>query len=451
VHRNLATRNVLLTSEFTTKICDFGMAVFLGHSDRTVDRNTESFPVRWTAVEALLHGEFTLKSDVWCFGVLLHEVYSLGEPPYRGWTNVYVTERVCEGYRMPKPDRCPRRVFTSVVQPALANEPGDRPDFHTILELLQQQARMESPDEPLRTSTRPVDSAGGSHPGSAVRPPRPTPLAIAKAPTDISNGGQSNYCHSVAGAGSATSVRAPPQVAVSDTSEPRPLSNALFRPTTFVRTPPRRKEYDQSDSRVLPRSQASGCASSHAATVSRHDLIAEPESSLFRPQPSWSCETASEDEDPSSRHATASSQRASPMFPPVDDFTKASLDMFGLSVAAWGAFAAPPRTVDKNLANPRLRRVEGDGPCKRDDVSNETLAIIGRPPRDNMRLLLPTAGGSVHTDGPRGAQAGPTDMWATTDFTVTRAANTIPLEEDESEVSIDLDGTNPRGFAEHVL
>lgn len=90
IHGDLAARNVLLTSDLTAKLSDFGLAVEIPSKGTRDDLpngaklRTKECPVRWMAPESLLNGYVTTCSDVWAFGVVLWEIFSLASFPYDG-------------------------------------------------------------------------------------------------------------------------------------------------------------------------------------------------------------------------------------------------------------------------------------------------------------------------------------------------------------------------------
>ncbi|XP_022808094.1 tyrosine kinase receptor Cad96Ca-like isoform X1 [Stylophora pistillata] len=103
IHRDLAARNVLVGEEETCKLTDFGMARDVQENDIYERKSRGRLPVKWTAIEALLYGKYSTKSDVWSYGVLLYEIFTIGGSPYPRMDGRKIANSLQEGYRMPKP------------------------------------------------------------------------------------------------------------------------------------------------------------------------------------------------------------------------------------------------------------------------------------------------------------------------------------------------------------
>ncbi|XP_049563456.1 tyrosine-protein kinase Fer isoform X4 [Orcinus orca] len=96
IHRDLAARNCLVGENNVLKISDFGMS---RQEDGGVYSSSglKQIPIKWTAPEALNYGRYSSESDVWSFGILLWETFSLGVCPYPGMTNQQAREQVERG------------------------------------------------------------------------------------------------------------------------------------------------------------------------------------------------------------------------------------------------------------------------------------------------------------------------------------------------------------------
>lgn len=130
IHRDLAARNCLVGENNTLKISDFGMS---RQEDGGVYSSSglKQIPIKWTAPEALNYGRYSSESDVWSFGVLLWETFSLGVCPYPGMTNQQAREQVERGYRMSAPQNCPEEIFT-IMMKCWDYKPENRPKFSDL-------------------------------------------------------------------------------------------------------------------------------------------------------------------------------------------------------------------------------------------------------------------------------------------------------------------------------
>nr|XP_020644300.1 receptor-type tyrosine-protein kinase FLT3 [Pogona vitticeps] len=136
VHRDLAARNILITHGKVAKICDFGLARDIVNDSNYVIRGNARLPVKWMAPESLFEGIYTIKSDVWSFGILLWEIFSLGVNPYPGMqvdANFY--KLIQRGFKMECPFYGTEEIYL-VLCSCWALDSRKRPSFSQLLSLL---------------------------------------------------------------------------------------------------------------------------------------------------------------------------------------------------------------------------------------------------------------------------------------------------------------------------
>jgi serine/threonine protein kinase len=118
------------------KIGDFGSAYQLSGGEDTVVIRDKKYPVKWTPPEVILTNSYSLKSDVWSFGILLYEIFTFGKIPYTNMSKVQVMEAVIHrNYRMPKPSDfyVPQPIYEIMLK-CWSQEPSERPAFLSLLE-----------------------------------------------------------------------------------------------------------------------------------------------------------------------------------------------------------------------------------------------------------------------------------------------------------------------------
>uniref|UniRef100_A0A8C5U3Z3 Focal adhesion kinase 1 n=1 Tax=Malurus cyaneus samueli TaxID=2593467 RepID=A0A8C5U3Z3_9PASS len=181
VHRDIAARNVLVSTTDCVKLGDFGLSRYM--EDSTYYKASKGkLPIKWMAPESINFRRFTSASDVWMFGVCMWEILMHGVKPFQGVKNNDVIGRIENGERLPMPPNCPPTLY-SLMTKCWAYDPSRRPRFtelkaqlSTILEeeKLQQEERMRM--ESRRQVTVSWDSGGSDEaPPKPSRPGYPSP------------------------------------------------------------------------------------------------------------------------------------------------------------------------------------------------------------------------------------------------------------------------------------
>eukprot|EP00050_Salpingoeca_kvevrii_P006923 m.292666 g.292666 ORF g.292666 m.292666 type:complete len:708 (+) comp12656_c0_seq1:283-2406(+) len=127
IHRDLAARNCLVGENYTVKVCDFGLARFVLDDEYTASEGTK-FPIKWAAPEVISYARFSTKSDVWSFGILLWEIWSIGQTPYPTLSNVEVVDQVVKGHRLSAPRACSHELHQLMLD-SWHYDPEYRPTF----------------------------------------------------------------------------------------------------------------------------------------------------------------------------------------------------------------------------------------------------------------------------------------------------------------------------------
>ncbi|CAD6187177.1 unnamed protein product [Caenorhabditis auriculariae] len=129
IHRDIAARNVLLTGSLVAKIGDFGLCRHT--EDAQYTSKGGRLPFKWMAPEAITLYEFTIKTDVWAYAVLLHEIYTLGDTPYHNVQPADMSKYLLDGNRLEQPERCPDEIY-SIMKDCWDSNPNKRPIFSEI-------------------------------------------------------------------------------------------------------------------------------------------------------------------------------------------------------------------------------------------------------------------------------------------------------------------------------
>ncbi|KAL6430119.1 hypothetical protein ACFW04_007716 [Cataglyphis niger] len=163
LHRDLACRNVLLSTVDKVKIGDFGlMRALPQEEDCYVMTEHKKVPFPWCAPESLKSRQFSHASDVWMFGVTLWEMLTFGEEPWLGLNGSEILRKIDrEGERLHEPEATPSYMYELMLR-CWAREPSERPTFASLKESLTGMVpsvmkALTAFDEPDKMSIEPGD------------------------------------------------------------------------------------------------------------------------------------------------------------------------------------------------------------------------------------------------------------------------------------------------------
>lgn len=161
VHRDLACRNVLLTSRLELKISHMALARDVYTSEYVIMNNQSALPLRWLSPEAALEADYSTKSDVWAYGIFMWEVLHLADLPHKNRTD----EELLKGLRagditLEFSEHCPNEMI-DLARRCTAENPNDRPCFTEICNCVAELVHIYSQPQyqtPVTQSATPAPS-----------------------------------------------------------------------------------------------------------------------------------------------------------------------------------------------------------------------------------------------------------------------------------------------------
>ncbi|XP_078068411.1 tyrosine-protein kinase Mer [Mustelus asterias] len=135
LHRDLAARNCMLRTDMTVCVADFGLSKKIYSGDYYRQGRIAKMPVKWIALESLADRVFTVKSDVWAFGVTMWEIVTRGMTPYPGIQNHEIYDYLQAGHRLKQPSDCLDELY-EIMYSCWRTDPADRPTFANLKEFL---------------------------------------------------------------------------------------------------------------------------------------------------------------------------------------------------------------------------------------------------------------------------------------------------------------------------
>ena len=140
IHRDLAARNILVGADNAIKIADFGMSQNLYSAYYYKVGGRICLPIRWMSYECFF-GKFSVKTDVWAFGVTLWEIFTLCRfQPFGELSDQEMIKDAVKGAKRKipfQPDICPNDIY-NIMKSCFHHEPSERVGFNVLRDQLNE-------------------------------------------------------------------------------------------------------------------------------------------------------------------------------------------------------------------------------------------------------------------------------------------------------------------------
>ncbi|XP_029452226.1 tyrosine-protein kinase SRK2-like [Rhinatrema bivittatum] len=147
IHRDLRTANILLTGMLSCKIGDFGLARFADDTSHQMSKGAK-IPIKWMAPEVFTEEKYSIKSDVWSFGILLLEIMTYGIIPFPDISNITYVRELIKGNALIPPQDLPKNI-SNIMLICWRNNPSERPSFKELEKKLMELLRSALAEEIL--------------------------------------------------------------------------------------------------------------------------------------------------------------------------------------------------------------------------------------------------------------------------------------------------------------
>ncbi|CAF0718876.1 unnamed protein product [Adineta steineri] len=142
IHRDLASRNILVFNKSLVKLSDFGLSRLCCSETnyyKTSWKDTLRLPIAWMSPEAINFLRFTTASDMFSFGVCMWECFTYGQMPWQGMTSAEIVNAIdAPNYqRLPRPPYATTELYQIMLH-CWKHEPTDRPTFTQLEKTLRE-------------------------------------------------------------------------------------------------------------------------------------------------------------------------------------------------------------------------------------------------------------------------------------------------------------------------